>query len=123
MDSNILFEISKYIEAPVNSRMQEVLESREYSVRNRLYIEEYLNKKLQKRLSYAELKSRNIFREDALCFNKVHEALSQIEFKTENRSKIASGIAGQVKKLDFYLRRRMMITKLGLDDLENIYKE
>ena len=122
MDSNMLFEIAKYIEAPAGSGMQAVLESRECAVRNRLHVGECLNRRLLRRPSRAELMSCNILREDALRFDKMHEALSQMEFRTENRSRVASGIAGQVKKLDFYLRRKMMIAKLGIEDLENIYR-
>lgn len=124
MNSDLLFEISKFIDAPVGiPGIQEAMASEELRRRNRIDIQDFLNKKLGDRPAREELEYRNIIKKDSLSFSRIHEMLNRINFTTVRRCKIAPSIAGKVSKLDFYLKKKILINKLGIEEYERIYKK
>lgn len=123
MDNNLLFEVSKFIDTPVGiSKVQEAVRSREQVKRNRIHVHDYLDKKLRNRPTTTELESKNILRYEVLSFNKIHEVLNKIDFSTNKERRISPTIANKISKLDFQLRRKILINKLGLEEFERLYK-
>jgi len=115
MNSDILFEISKYLERTTGIQpLDHAYESPEVLKQCRQNVSEYLNRKLKTRPSKADLESKNIIRKCVTDFDYIHAVLESIDFR-ENESRISPRIANLAKKLDFQLKRRMIIRKLGLD--------
>lgn len=115
MNNDISFEIAKYLEKKTGiKRLDEAFESPELLKSKINNSSNSLEKKLTSRPTLEDLKSKNIIRNDSTNFDYIHTVLETINFK-ENTSKISPKIAGVVKKLDFKLKRSMIIRKLNLN--------
>lgn len=123
MDSNILFELSKYIDGDSEeSPLSQAHNSPESKRRKREHVRDYLEKRLGKRPSVSDLERRNIMQKDPLSFRRIHEMLSTINFSARPRGRqVAPSIASRAKRLDFCIKRRIIVEKLGLRDMENMY--
>lgn len=123
MNSDILFEITKYVEHSGNKYVAQVLYSPETQWRDKLNISRVLENRLLNRPSITELYKRNIIKKDTLSFNEIRKLLvSRHLDRPRNAVRIAPTIAGRVNRLDFYFKRRIMINKLGIDEYEKIFK-
>lgn len=115
MNSDILFEISKYLERPVGIKaLDQAYESPEVLKQCRQNVSEFLNRKLKTRPTKNDLERKNIIRRYILDFDYIHTVLESIDFR-ESEPKISPRIANVAKKIDFEIKRKMIIRKLGLD--------
>lgn len=122
MNSDILFEISKYLEKKTGiPPLDRAYESSEVLRLGRENAWAYLNKKLKSRPSKTELEGKNIIKSESIDFDYVHSVLEGINFR-ENNSRISPRIANVASKIDFNLKRKMIIQKLGLNHLEKQFK-
>lgn len=122
MNSDILFEISKYLEKRTGiPQLDRAYESSEVLRQGRENAWAYLNKKLQSRPSKIELEGRNIIKSEVVDFDYVHSVLEGINFR-ENSNKVSPRIANVASKINFGLKRKMIIQKLGLNHLERQFK-
>ncbi|KAI4291634.1 hypothetical protein PAPHI01_0908 [Pancytospora philotis] len=124
MNSDILLEVSKYVEQPVDSpELQEALDSAECSRLKFASIRALLDRKMRERPSIEELQRRNIIKNDQLCIAKIHEMLVRINFKSAQERRIAPGIASRIKSMDYKLKRKLLIKQLGLCNIDKAFKE
>lgn len=115
MNNDLQFEISKYLEKPTGIKsLDQAYESPEVLKQCRKNVSEYLNGKLKTRPEKKELENKNIIRKTTLDFDYIHTVLESIDFR-ENNQTISPRIANIVKKLDFQIKRSMIIRKLKLD--------
>lgn len=115
MNNDLLFEIAKYLEKKTGiDILDQAYDSEEVLKQSRENASSFLNKKLQTRPSKKELEGKNIIRREILDFDYVHSILERINFK-ENDTKISPRIANLASKIDFDLKRKMIIQRLGLD--------
>lgn len=119
MDNDILAEVAKYIEGETAvGRVDNFVKNQNLQEIKRKFISEKLTKKLISRPSVEYLESVNILQKDRLQFSEIHEMLGKIAFSASKEEKISPRIAGTVKKLDFYIKKKIIVHKLGIDDLE-----
>lgn len=122
MNSDIAFEVSKYLGRKTGiSSLDCAYESSEVLRQSRANALAYLNRKLGSRPSKTELENKNIIREEAIDFDYVHTVLGSINFK-ESSTKVSPRIANVASKIDFSLKRKMIIQRLGLNGLEKQFK-
>lgn len=122
MNSDIAFEISKYLDRRTGiPSLDCAYESSEVLRQGKENAWTYLNKKLGSRPSKIELEGRNIIRCEVIDFDYVHTVLRSISFK-ESNSKVSPRIANMASKIDFSLKRKMIIQKLGLSHLERQFR-
>lgn len=116
MNNDILFTVSKYCARKSNTKIDQAFVSAEIKKYTKDNIKEYLNNKLSNRPSKEELESKNIIKKDFLNFSTVHEILEKIPFKTFTNG-ISPRIANIANKINFCIKRKIMIQKLGLNKL------
>jgi len=115
MNNDLIFEISKYLEKKTGILpVDQAYDSEEALKLSRKNASAFLNKKLISRPSKKELERKNIIRKEILNFDYVHSVLEKITFR-ENDRKISPRIANIASKIDFDLKRKMIIHRLGLD--------
>lgn len=119
MNNNLLLELSKYLDGKCGiEKIDNAVESRDVAYLRRKHISSFLENRIGSRKTYEDLKNRNILKSDSFRFAEIHEILSRISFAPQKGKKVAPSIASQIKKLDFYLRKKVIIHKLGLEDYE-----
>ena len=121
MDSDLLLEITKYLDSPL--RLPQIERSghlSEFFTIKKNYIKQLLENKLTNRPTYQELKERNIIKSRPCSFFGIHELLKKITVSRETK-RIAPSIENLARKLEFKLRRRFLIFKLGIEDQEIRY--
>lgn len=124
INNNILFEISKYIDTETDvGIVQQALSSTEASSRRRQQLRGLLESRLTARPSIGELETRNIIKKNFLSFRKIHEVLNGINFRMRDENRIAPSIAQKGSKVDFCIKKKLMIHKLGLEDLEGVRRQ
>lgn len=115
MNNDILFEISKYINKTTSVlQIDDAWNSLETKAQHRANTSLYLEQKLKNRPTLIELESRNIIKRETLNFNFIHDSLSKIDFKKEN-SNSSSVICNIAKKLEFFIKKKAISEKLGLN--------
>ncbi|KAI5168698.1 hypothetical protein PAEPH01_0344 [Pancytospora epiphaga] len=119
MNNLILFEISKYVCAPTGIKnIDDARNSKDSIERDRAFAKDLLAKRINHRPSIVELETRNIMKREELSFEHIHEILNGIDFKKNKPGKIAPSIAGRVSKLNFALKKKILVQKLGLNEIE-----
>lgn len=119
MSNDVVFAIAKYLEKKTGlKKLDQAFESSELLKDKISNSSNSLEKKLHERPSIQDLQNRNILRNVATDFDYIHSVLETIHFK-ENDSKISPRIASVVKKLDFKLKRSMIIRRMNLGDENN----
>lgn len=115
MNSDLLLEVSKYVDRTTGIKALDVAyESTENLKQHRKNASGVLSGKLTSRPTQEELEKRNILRKEVKSFDYIHSVLESIDFR-EGAPRISPRIASLAKKLDFELKRKMIIRKLGLD--------
>lgn len=124
MSSDILFEISKYLDDPLCIvQINNSKDKGEVFFHRKQLVVKLLENKLQKRPSFNELVQKNIIRKEMSSFFTIHELLKRINFpELQNAHRISPLIANRAKKLDFEIRRKHMIFKLGIEEAERKHK-
>lgn len=119
MSNDIVFEVAKYLEKKTGiKKLDEAFDSPELLKCKMNYSSDSLEKKLNSRPTIEDLKNKNIIRTEPTNFDYIHTVLETIHFK-ENSSRISPKIAGVVKKLDFKLKKSLIIRKLNLNNHKN----
>lgn len=123
MNNDVLFEVVKYVDAPPSKeRIQQVRDSPESLRRNFIANRDIIGKKLLNRPTLEELKDRNIIKRNQLSFSHIHDMLNKINFESSKKPHISPWIASRVCNLDFKLRKKMIISKLGLQKVDKYFK-
>ena len=125
MDSSILFEVGKYLHS--SSQILNIENSPNadeiYKYRKKLLID-YLDRKLANRPKIEEMYNRNILKREITTFFPIHQLLNKINFSSRNMEYyISPSIANRARKLDFELRRKFIIFKLGIRELEMLNRK
>jgi len=127
MNNDLLLLVALRLERDIQDlRIQEVCTARRTRMLKMNCVSNALEKKLARRPTYSNLLSKNIIKaEDTqqLSFNKLHEFLNHIVIVPMRSTQIAPKIAERVKKLDFYLKKKLLINKLEIDDYERLFKK
>lgn len=122
MNSDIIFEISKYADQPCGEWLEEVLNTPAAHWRSRMHAINKLEKHIKTRPTIDELFKRNIIKKEEISFSAIHDVLCTVRFGEKQSSGIAPSIAARAKGLDFYFKRRILIKKLGIDKIERDFK-
>ncbi|KAM0681335.1 hypothetical protein GINT2_000535 [Glugoides intestinalis] len=114
MNNNILFELSKYLINETGLEpVDEAYRSPEVLKQYKNNVSDFLNSKLCTRPTKKELEMKNIIRKHSLDFDYIHTLLESIDFRDGCR-KISPRIANIAKRIDFNLKRKLIMHKLGL---------
>lgn len=113
MNNDIIFSASKYITRNTNTIIDQAMNSPEIKKFTKNNIKKYLNIKLANRPTIKKLEERNIIKKDFINFSAVHEVLEKISFK-KHRNNVSPRIANIARKIDFGIKKKIMIQKLNL---------
>ncbi|KAG5859663.1 hypothetical protein KMI_05g08450 [Encephalitozoon hellem] len=116
MNSDVLYEVIKYLDFPVRSRrIQQAHLSTGNSRRMMRLNKDLVEKKLSDRPQIVDLKTSNIYREHGINFRKIHKKLSDVFLRrgTPPFANVSATLAGTVKIMDFKLRRIMLASRIS----------
>ncbi|AFN82981.1 hypothetical protein EROM_050480 [Encephalitozoon romaleae SJ-2008] len=116
MNSDVLYEVIKYLDFPVrNRRIQEVQLSRNNSRRMMRLNRDLIEKKLSDRPQIIDLRTSNIYKEHGINFHRIHKKLSDVFHRRGSPPfpNVSATLAGTVKIMDFKLRRIILASRIG----------
>ena len=120
MNSDVLFEISKYIDSEVeNDLLREVVNFRSVREQRRACVARALETKLSSRATVEELRQRNVIKDMGISFEEIHRILSRINFHTREHPGVAPRIAVNMSKIEFHLKKKLIMKQLGLAGCED----
>ena len=115
MNNDLAFLLSRYIVKKTgNLVIDQAYSSFEVLKLLKEDIKGFLNKKLALRPTKTELESKNIIKKEFVDFKMVHTVLEKIPFR-RHQNKICPRIANIATKIEFGLKRKILIEKLGLN--------
>lgn len=115
MNNDILYEVVKYVEVPINSPRAADVQGSAINSRRMMRLNTHvLEKKLSARPTIDDLRLTNIYRECSVDFSSIHSALSTLFYRRGDPPfpDISPAIANTARTMDFKLRRVLLISRL-----------
>lgn len=118
MNDDVLYEVIKYMDFPVeNERITELQSNNTNSKRMMRLNRNILEKKLSNRPTIDDLRVSNIYKEDnGVDFDKIHAELSSVFYKRGAPPffSTSSKLACAARTMDFKLKKVLLVFKLKL---------